>query len=212
MITGNMIEGIISGTPLGAQHQASQDRHLPHAGSAAYNALSPEQQEAVERERERRERVGRQQRADYIESVGGYGNYEGGFNDSDYWNAGHPTMEGAFWYGGAAHDGSYDPSGGYDYAAGQGAGIEGFPAGGGLGAGHGQNPNPVFGGGGNTGGGHGPSPIPGGGGSGGGSTGGGTQPPSSNVSSSTPFLDSYLRAREMSTKKGPVSETMSDYI
>ena len=90
------LTGILSGdSALAQQHQQEKAMHLPSPGSASYNALSPEQQQAIDRERERRERVGREQRAAYIESVGGYGNYEGGFNDADYWNAGYASMDGS---------------------------------------------------------------------------------------------------------------------
>ena len=147
------LTGILSGdSDLAQRHQAEKARALPSPGSAAYNALSPEEQEAIERERERRQRVAREQRAAYIESVGGFGNYEGGFNDADYWNAGYASMDGSYYYDGQIYDGTTDPTGGNDQRPNDG-----------LGAGHWQGGTGVNTGGGNT----------GGGGNGGGGNGGG---------------------------------------
>lgn len=192
------LTGILSGdSDLAREHQAEKARTLPSPGSAAWAALSPEEQEAVERERQRRREVARRQRAEYIESVGGYGNYEGGFNDADYWNAGYASMDGTYWYDGQMYDGSAgnDPTGGNDHR----------PSGG-LGAGHWQggfNPNQPDNSGGVAGGGA-------GGGSGGGSGGGGTSTVDIAIGPSTPFLDAYMRAKADAEREGPVDRVFQE--
>ena len=95
------LTGILSGnSELAQQHQREKARTLPSPGSAAYAALSPEEQQAIDMERERRRRAAERQRREYLESVGGYGNYEGGFTDADYWNAGWASMDGTYYYDG----------------------------------------------------------------------------------------------------------------
>lgn len=96
-----ILGGVLSGdSELARQHQEEKARYLPPQGSAAYNRLSPEEQEAIDMERDRRQQAAQRQRREYLESVGGYGNYEGGFNDADYWNAGYANLDDAYYYDG----------------------------------------------------------------------------------------------------------------
>lgn len=99
--TRGALKGILSGdSELARQHQETQARYLPPQGSAAYNRLSPEEREAIDMERDRRDQAAKRQRREYIESVGGYGNYKGGFRDADYWNAGYANLDDAYYYDG----------------------------------------------------------------------------------------------------------------
>jgi len=157
---------ILSGdSALAQQTRAERDYVLPSPGSAAYANLSPEQQAAVDAERRRRAEVGERQRQEYLESVGGYGNYEGGFNDQDYWNAGAVSTDGAYYYGGEIYDGTTDPMNGTHLGAGYNGGSGLVGSGGGMFA---------YGSGGTSGG---TGYIPGANDTSGGTVGGGTKPP-----------------------------------
>jgi len=231
-VTGAFDEILAGDSDLAQQTRAERDYVLPSPGSAEYNSRSPEERAAIDRERARREEVARRQRQAYIDSVGGYGNYEGGFNDQDYWNSGAVSTDGAYWYGGEIYDGTTDPMNGTHYGAGYngGSGYGGSQGGGMFATGSGGTSEgtgyvaPTDG---NTsGGGHGT----GHGGSNGcppyhrwdedtqqcvnvydnPSDGGTSGQPNDQVTSSTPFLDAYLRAREQANRPGPVSETFNE--